>query len=310
MNTIRRYSSRRQRLDRSFLSDRLKGAQSYDRIAGFFSSSLLEVVGEELESVTGKIRVVCNSNLHPLDVRTAKAARDSLWRAWAGSQPEALLDASRQQGSGERAQTRFQRLYDFLKTGKLEVRVLPDEALGLVHGKAGVITLADGSKTSFLGSVNETKFAWQLNYELVWEDSSLEAVSWVQEEFDSLWANPLYVPLADVIVQDIGRLARRRVLHHVGDWNPETLIGMPDPASTIIEAPVYRKEVGLWQHQKYFVKLAFDAHRGPQGKARFVLADQVGLGKSGGRREVRYAGVCPRGRGSTRSSGTKANFGR
>ena len=37
--------------------------------------------------------------------------------------------------------------------------------------------------------------------------------------------------------------------------------------------------MGLWEHQKYFVKLAFDAHRGPHG-ARFVLADQVGLGKT------------------------------
>ncbi len=38
--------------------------------------------------------------------------------------------------------------------------------------------------------------------------------------------------------------------------------------------------MGLWEHQKYFVKTAFDAHRGPSGKARFVLADQVGLGKT------------------------------
>ena len=53
----------------------------------------------------------------------------------------------------------------------------------------------------------------------------------------------------------------------------------PDPASAVVEAPVYRREVGLWEHQKHFVKLAFDAHRGPHG-ARFVLADQVGLGKT------------------------------
>ena len=46
-----------------------------------------------------------------------------------------------------------------------------------------------------------------------------------------------------------------------------------------MEAPVYRREVGLWEHQKHFVKLAFDAHRGPHG-ARCVLADQVGLGKT------------------------------
>ena len=41
---------------------------------------------------------------------------------------------------------------------------------------------------------------------------------------------------------------------------------------------VYRREVGCGSIRA-FVKLAFDAHRGPFG-ARFVLADQVGLGKT------------------------------
>jgi hypothetical protein len=35
----------------------------------------------------------------------------------------------------------------------------------------------------------------------------------------------------------------------------------------------------LWEHQKYFVDLAFHAHKKPYG-ARYVLADQVGLGKT------------------------------
>jgi len=64
--SVQRFSSRRQRLDRSFLAARLAGAQGYDRIAGYFSSSLLEIVGEELDTVAGKIRVICNSDLHPL----------------------------------------------------------------------------------------------------------------------------------------------------------------------------------------------------------------------------------------------------
>jgi hypothetical protein len=50
------FSSRRRRLDHSFLAERLRGAQGYDRIAGFFSSSILEVAGEELESVSGTVR--------------------------------------------------------------------------------------------------------------------------------------------------------------------------------------------------------------------------------------------------------------
>lgn len=274
---IRRYSSRRQRLDQSFLTARLRGALGYDRIAGYFSSSLLEVAGEELESVQGQIRVVCNSDLDPNDVKTARAAQNALWQTWTRSTPEALMTGS----SEVPARLRFARLYTMLHNDRLDVRVLPDKVFGLIHGKAGVITLADGSKTSFIGSANESKAAWRLNYELVWEDPSPEAVAWVQEEFDTLWRSPYAVPLADAVIQDVGRLVQRRVLWTVPDWEQEAAEdGKLDPAPAIIEAPVYRDEVGLWAHQKYFVKAVFDAHRGPQGKARFVLADQVGLGKT------------------------------
>ncbi|MBN1991942.1 MAG: helicase SNF2 [Anaerolineae bacterium] len=274
-SVVRRFSSRRQRLDHSFLSPRLKGAQQYDRIAGYFSSSLLELVGEELETVTGKIRVVCNSDLHPQDVRTAKAAQMAIRRAWTSSRPENLL-----QGEGEtRIRERFSHLYQLLSSGKLEVKVLPDQVFGLVHGKAGVITLADGSQTCFVGSANESKSAWRLNYEIVWEDSSPEAVVWVQEEFNALWGDCRARPLAEGVIQDLKRLAHRRVIYLVDDWltgdGAET-----DPAAAIVETPVYRDEVGLWEHQKYFVKLVFDAHQGPTKRARFVLADQVGLGKT------------------------------
>ena len=120
----------------------------------------------------------------------------------------------------------------------------------------------------------ESKSAWRLNYELVWEDSSPEGIAWVQEEFDALWNHPQAVPLSEAVIQDMGRLSRRQV-RGLADWKAE-----PEPAGAFIETPVYRKEVGLWEHQKYFVKAVFEAHHGPTGKARFVLADQVGLGKT------------------------------
>lgn len=245
--------------------DRLTRARSYDRIAGYFSSSMLEVAGEALETISGPIRLVCNSDLDLRDVETAKAANYALRREWCASEPEKY---------GPKARVRFSRLFDFLRFGKLRVKVLPREKFGLVHGKAGVITLEDGQKTSFVGSTNETYDAWRLHYELLWEDDSPEAVQWVQEEFDALWNSLFAVWLADFIVEDVGRLARRTVVPNVEGWRAE-----PDPAAPIIESPVYRQEYGLWAHQKYFVKLAFDAHQGPYG-ARFVLADMVGLGKT------------------------------
>src|SRR6185369_3725814 len=136
------------------------------------------------------------------------------------------------------------RLHHLLASGKLQVRVLPDQHFGLVHGKAGVITLTDGSKTSFLGSVNESKSGWSLNYELLWEDSSPEAVEWVQEEFDALWSHHAAVPLSDFVIEDIDRLSRREVITSVEEWTEKTQPQIEDPqaASVFVESPVYRKQ--------------------------------------------------------------------
>lgn len=263
---IRRFSSRRERLANSFLKERLAGAKSYDRIAGYFSSSILEVAGENLESIEGPIRIVCNSQLDERDVRTALAAKTSMRREWCEAEPE--------KREGAIAAQRYAKLYEYLKSGRISVRVLPDSAFGLIHGKAGVITKRDGLKTAFMGSVNESVHGWRLNYELIWEDDSPEAVQWVQEEFDALWNHPSYQELSDFVIEDIGRLAHRYIIPTVKDWQ-----NRPEAASTIIETPIYRKELGLWEHQKYFIDLAFKAHQKSHG-ARFVLADMVGLGKT------------------------------
>ncbi|MBB4070574.1 hypothetical protein GGQ18_003189 [Salinibacter ruber] len=262
---IRRFSSRQDDLGSSFLETRLEGAQAYDRIAGYFSSSLLEIAGEALEDVDGPVRIVCNSDLDPRDVETARAAHQAMRQEWCASEPERIAhDHS----------DRFRRLYQLLTGGQLEVRVLPAEKFGLMHGKAGVVTLADGSETSFLGSANATASAWDANYELLWEDDSEDATAWVRKEFEALWNHRCAVPLADAVVNDIGRLANRTVIGSVEDWRDD-----PDPASASIELPVFREGFGLWEHQKYFVKRTFEAHQRPQG-ARFVLADMVGLGKT------------------------------
>lgn len=268
--TIQRFSSRRHKLDKAFLSTRLQGATIYDRIAGYFNSSLLDLMAEELEAVSGQIRVVCNSDLDALDVQTARAAAQAQRLSWVSTRPEKLLLGNQE----FKVRGRLARLYDLLSSQKLEVRVLPDEAFGLVHGKAGVIRYADRPPTAFMGSTNESRRAWRENYELVWEDTSPEGVAWVQEEFDALWQHPLARPLADVVIQDIERLSKRQQVS-LESWQAE-----PVPAAAVIETPVYRRENGLWAHQKAFVELVMNTHHGPNRKARFVLADQVGLGKT------------------------------
>jgi hypothetical protein len=264
---IGRYSSRRGPLG-DFLPSRLRGARAYDRIAGFFRSSILEIAGEALDEMAeGAVaRVVCNSQLDPRDVETARAAKQAMNREWREGIPEDVSPP---------LQKRLARLYRFLCSGRLQVRVLADEHFGLVHGKAGVITRADGGRECFLGSANESLTAWQMNYELVWTDDSAEGVGWVAEEFEALWLHPAAVDLAEAVVQEIGRLSQRVVLPDVRRWKEETG-GEAAPAA--VELPLYRRENGLWAHQKYFIRRAFEEHK--RWGVRLLLADQVGLGKT------------------------------
>ena len=264
-----RHSSRLQRLDKTVLSQRLVGAVAYDRIAGYFRSSLFEVAGEAINQVQGPVRIICNSDLDPQDLVTAAAAQAALRRSWCAGKPEEAPPS---------AIPRYRALFEALTSKRIEVRVLPDTAFGLIHGKAGVVRRADGSASAFLGSVTESASAWKLNYELLWEDDSDDAVNWVQDEFNALWNDPRAMDLSvcPFIAQDVQRIASRRVI------DPEHWKSTEDPtaaaAAAAVETPVYRREQGLWPHQKYFAQLALQRHR--LGGARLVLADQVGLGKT------------------------------
>ncbi|MDX2249185.1 MAG: phospholipase D-like domain-containing anti-phage protein [Bacteroidia bacterium] len=263
---IHRYSSRQgQKLGEQFLARKLRDAQSYDRIAGYFSSSILEIAGEQIGNMEGPVRMICNSDLDPMDVQAANAAALAITQEWKKS-----IDSL----YSETLQARLSALHQLLKSNKLQVRVLPNEAFGLIHGKAGVITFRDGTQTSFLGSANESKSAWALNYELIWEDDSPEAVAWVQAEFDILWKDARAIPLSEAVIQDIERLGKRTVVSHES-WKK----GTAQPEAAVVESPIYRQHYGLWAHQKYFVKKAYEEHVSGRG-ARFVLADQVGLGKT------------------------------
>lgn len=262
---INRYSSRKQKLDESFLNSKLKEAKSYDRIAGYFRSSILELTGETLENIEGKVRAICNSDLNIEDVKTATAAQNAMRKDWCSNNPEEEY---------KNMPNKLKKLYNLLKSGKLEVRVIPNEAFGLIHGKAGVITFKDDTKTSFIGSINESYSAFKINYEMIWEDDSQEAIDWVQEEFNSLWNSRYAVPLSDFVIEDINRISKRETIDSVDVWKKES-----NPAEIVVESSVYRKELGLWDHQKYFVNLAFNEHKKSYG-ARYILADMVGLGKT------------------------------
>ena len=262
---IRRFSSRQERLGHVFLKDRLKGARAYRRIAGYFRSSIFELVGEEIADIE-RVQIVCNSDLDPRDIaigRASKVARETaLKEKWneGADEIDSLLHRSR-----------YKQLYELLKSGKVEVRVVSAADGPFLHGKAGVIEGRDGSSTAFIGSLNETREGWQEHYEIVWEDRSSEGVAWVEAEFQHLWERG--VPLPEAIIEEVGRLSRK-VEVPIEDLAPADIA-----AAALVEAPIYRRGEELMPWQRAFVGM-FLEHRETYGMARLLLADEVGVGKT------------------------------
>jgi len=261
LGQINRFSSRRQRLDHAFLNKKLSNAKTYKRIAGYFRSSIFELVGEEIAGIDS-VKVICNSELDAADVIISKHVREAaLKERWNEAVPEveALLHRER-----------YKKLYDLLSSGKVEIKVVPKDRVFL-HGKAGVIEQRDGSKTCFLGSINETKSAFANNYEILWEDCSQEGVRWVEEEFEALWSEGL--PLPDAIIEEVKRVAERVEIRFADTKAAEV------PEAVLAETPIYRGGEQLQPWQRSFVSI-FMRHRELYGKARLLLADEVGVGKT------------------------------
>lgn len=259
---IRRFSSRTHRLDVSFLMQHLVGARSYKRIAGYFTSSLFEVAGEALEQIP-EVKIVCNVDVHPDDLKVAQLRESKMLGRWneRGLEAEALLNRER-----------YRRLDAFLQKHGPAVRVAPDDIYGFVHGKAGVITLADGRRLGFIGSMNETRSGWQRHYEILWEDESPEGVAWIEEEFDFLWNAAK--PLPQAVIREVHRRGYRREIEFTEIEDDESLA----PAA-LIESPLYREGQQLQPWQQGFLTECLQ-HQRLYGTVRLLLADEVGLGKT------------------------------
>ena len=260
--TIRRFSSRTHQLDQTVLLEHLKGARSYKRIAGYFTSSLFEVAGELLDDIP-EVKIVCNVDIHPNDLKVAKLREAKMIGRWneRALEAEALLHRER-----------YRRLDVFLQKHGQAVRVAPDNVCGFLHGKAGVIEKADGRKLGFIGSMNETSSGWQRHYEILWEDSSPEGVAWIEEEFEFLWRAAKELPRA--VIREVHRRGYRREVLFDEIEDAEDLA----PAA-LIESPLYREGYSLLPWQQGFLVECL-RHYDNHGIVRLLLADEVGLGKT------------------------------
>ena len=232
----------------------MTGATAYDRIAGYFSSSILEVAGEALDAMApgAVVRVVCNSDARPARRPTARAAKQAMTREWM-AQPCRTTSA--------RAwRARLERLTGFLDQRPAAGRVLPDERLrpdprqGRASSPAGTV-----ARSPSWAAPTSPAAPGSSNYELVWTDDSPEGVAWVQDEFDALWTHPDAIDLADA--RRPGRRAPRPPRSSSRTSPAWKTRPTASRAAAAVELPIYRRENGLWAHQKWFVHHAFELHK-------------------------------------------------
>lgn len=271
-----------------YLGELLQGAERYDRIAGYFSFSILDVLGEALSRVP-QVRILCNAELSGIDVAMALEEHDNirldtaLQSEWNHTAVPLLMDKN------PVFRARARQAVEALQSGRLELRVLSSEKFGLLHAKFGILRYPDRKPLAFNGSLNETKSAAQFNYEAIWCTQEPDTIQWCQDEFETLWAQGL--PLSQAVIEHIQVTADRLYLPTVDDWRDKVLHPKAAKDGAVVapftEMPLMQGS-GLWPHQLYFIDRAFSYHTFDDREscdtrktaARLILADQVGLGKT------------------------------
>lgn len=186
-----------------FYAPILKCAASYDRIAGFFSSSSLAVAARGIAEFIrngGKMRLIACPRLEEEDVKVMELASIS---------PEKFFE--------EKLENVFDELEDafqedhimalgwMLANDFLEIRLAvvnfhgrfctvdEIEKSGIFHQKVGIFTDSSGDKISFSGSINETASGWLYNIEEFkvfrsWTEER-KYLDKDEEKFRAFWGN-------------------------------------------------------------------------------------------------------------------------
>ncbi len=183
----------------------LQQASTYDRVAGYFSSSAF------MSAAAGLARFIGNSGSIRLLVgaQLSEADRDALL----GNAPLADVVARSLSGELDRALSadeiahhRFGVIAWLVQQGRLQIRVgVPCDSSGVplagadagqryFHAKFGVLVDDAGNRVAFTGSINESASGWQHNFESFSVYRSWRAETWADYgeplamEFEELWS--------------------------------------------------------------------------------------------------------------------------
>ena len=254
------------RLGRDFLGQCLMKSCLYRRAAGFFSSSVFRVAGDEwirFFGRGGRAQFVISPHLSRRDI---VALREAIYERPVHSKAFEL--ATYDGGSRKKVILGEHFFRGLIATDRVEVRVAlrtGQRPADIYHEKIGVFSDRDGSVVAFSGSVNESWAAYVANFERI--DIFPKSIPGdrrralaVERHFDDLWRNNtdgvevlrLYDALRQSVLLERGDLSGERgdevVNENEGgvvrdnEHYPEVLV----PASGIVPRDHQRQAIRAW----------------------------------------------------------------
>lgn len=184
------YRSGEDNILRDFFQASLSEANVYWRAVGYFSSTALEAFGKPLDDFVkkgGSIRLITSVQLTEKDQEAIKQGQDK--KEVCEKRIVKIIEEGFRDGFGDGVT----RLIALLQSNRLDIRIaVPKTGWGIYHEKVGVFIDSNNDYVTFSGSTNESKTAFEGNYEnidvfLSWKDVE-RAVS-KYNHFDNLWTN-------------------------------------------------------------------------------------------------------------------------
>jgi superfamily II DNA or RNA helicase len=191
------YFKTRNKVYEEFFQPCYESSVSYDRVTGYFGSSIFAVIKKALTQFLqneGHIRIVCSPVLSDEDIESIKKGYKELTSESISKQ---LSDAV------DEMQTEYEK-YSFLlaklvASGKLEIKlaVVLNNPFGksMLHDKAGLFEDIQGNVVSFQGSINETFLGYSdtgnsesFSVNTSWgSERDSKRTSMIREHFQNIW---------------------------------------------------------------------------------------------------------------------------
>jgi SNF2 family DNA or RNA helicase len=294
----------------------LKCANRYDRSTGFFSATALTLAARGIEGLVrndGHMRLIVGCTLHEEEVEAIRKGEEL--RATV----EAHLGNMPLQADNPDEKDALELLAWMVAKGILDVRVAvpcdhkrqPIASNGIFHEKAGIVEDKAGHRLAWNGSLNETVYGWQENWESInvfqsWEQDS-RRVDEEEQNFARIWTGTSH----RLLTLDIPTAVEQDLLRFLPDNdNPARLekAETTDPLSEVSASPdgdgldpVEQRRL-LWGYIKYApsfdrpgaervgeatsavepwphqIKAFERMYR--QWPPKLLIADEVGLGKT------------------------------